>query len=102
MGRKYEEERAWLNRKINGINQDNLLKSISKSLKRNKKTVMKYKGLSQEEYKKRQTFLSNCVELLKKERFKKPVSNNNFMQRTYTKEFLNTLIDDIDDIDFTK
>ena len=63
--KSYRGEHAWINKKLRqGIRPDVLRNSIGAFSNRKKETVMKEKGLSEREYKKRYKFLGNVYYLL--------------------------------------
>lgn len=106
--KRYTHERAWILRKINsGVKQEELRSSIGIFSNRKKKKVMEQKSLSDKQYKKRKEFLGNCYVLLSNEKFKKKseqiIPRNKrsaFRSRDYKKSELESLVDDINNINF--
>ena len=105
MAKKNRWERAWIQKKIDsGVKQEELRTSIGIFSNRKKKRVMESKGISSKQYEKRKEFLGNAYVLLSNEKFKpKPIPkkrNSAFRSRNYTYAELNSLYDNIDDINF--
>ena len=98
----YKQERSWIRKKINkGVLQDELRTSVGIFSNRKKKSVMKQKGLSEKQYKKRRAFLGNCYVLLNNEKFVKKKEHKAFQSRTYPLGYWNRY-DDIDEISWER
>lgn len=67
---KYINERKWIRKKINsGVSQSDLRNYVGIFSDKQKKQVMKEKGLSEKQYSKRYDFLGNVYYLLCNEKF---------------------------------
>lgn len=66
----YKNERAWIRKKLNnGTSQNELLNCVGIFSNKKKEKIMQQKNLTNQQYKKRYSFLANVYYLLSNEKF---------------------------------